>query len=408
MLVSVTGSGDTSIARSHRGAEMVLRDYGAAPAGSPHGAGAPAVRPGRARSLALVGVAVAAVSLLVAAVAVGGTGAGAALEQEQLHSQHLMSQHAISATAAADDGDSAHWYGHWGNHDDSSSASSTNWQKELKVIQARQKARRAREDDKFFAGVDKAFGKKAGAAMLAVLNGKGKNVLSKFKINEKKLAAQKAKIIRNRLVPSTRRLDHVHKAHRAMASKHAAGAATAGKGAANKAAVVAKTAAKLAAKKIPSDDATAEALRVAKKMAEHTDPVAKPDAKGKPAVRADAVAKGPRGKGESKTVVKEALKIATKMAEHVDPVAKTSPTTKTVTAAKKAVKEVAKAVKKVKKESVKALQHQGIMATSKELEKTVKVIITRKSCLVERVACWCRCMSTHNSAHEHGAQSCLF
>ena len=134
----------------------------------------------------------------------------------------------------------------------------------------------------------------------------------------------------------------------------------------------------------------------------------KPDAKGKPAVRADAVAKGPRGKGESKTVVKEALKIATKMAEHVDPVAKTSPTTKTVTAAKKAVKEVAKAAKKVKKESVKALQHQGIMATSKELEKTVKVIITRKSCLVERVACWCRCMSTHDSAHEHGAQSCLF
>ena len=51
-----------------------------------------------------MGVAVAAVSLLVAAVAVGGTGAGAALEQEQLHSQHLMSQHAISATAAADDG----------------------------------------------------------------------------------------------------------------------------------------------------------------------------------------------------------------------------------------------------------------------------------------------------------------
>ena len=74
--------------------------------------------------------------------------------------------------------------------------------------QARAAARRARENKRFFSGVDKAFGKKAGNAMLAAFNGKAKNVLTKFKLNEKKLDAQKEKIADNTVVPS-----HKHAAH---------------------------------------------------------------------------------------------------------------------------------------------------------------------------------------------------
>ena len=115
-------------------------------------------------------------------------------------SQHLMSAAAVAAaedsgsslgdsdsTQSLSSGGSTGWYAHWSDSSsDSSSGSGGNWKKELKVMQARQQARRAREDKKFFSGVDKAFGKQASNAMLAVLNGQGKNLLSKFKLNEKR------------------------------------------------------------------------------------------------------------------------------------------------------------------------------------------------------------------------------
>ena len=57
-----------------------------------------------------------------------------------------------------------------------------------------------------------------GQAMLAAFNGKGKNVLTKFKLNEKKLDEQKKKIADNTVVPAT----HKHAAHHKIEAKHAA------------------------------------------------------------------------------------------------------------------------------------------------------------------------------------------
>jgi hypothetical protein len=350
-------------------------------------------------------------------------------------SQHLMSAAAVAAaedsgsslgdsdsTQSLSSGGSTGWYAHWSDSSsDSSSGSGGNWKKELKVMQARQQARRAREDKKFFSGVDKAFGKQASNAMLAVLNGQGKNLLSKFKLNEKKLDEQKKKIADNThiadstLTPKTGKAKKLHEAHRKVAAKHAAASANEGGAAAHakaalakhdkaaaksqvKAApeakqveaakakktkdeVVAETAAKLASKKIKPGDKTAqeEALEVAKKMAAHTQPAASTSKQGtkqdtheehEKSTQAGAV----KAK-EDASVVKEALKVAKKMSEHKDPVYKKAvhATTKpAAAAAKPAAAAGAHAASKVHKAvTYKSLQHEGIMAKSEKMQKLV-------------------------------------
>jgi len=352
---------------------QVLQDYGAA-VPMPEPAAAAPGRPVRFRTVGLVGVAAIAMALLVMAAVSTGGAAKSELVQERLD-QHLMSQFSGSDGGSSDDDSmqslsssdgSAHWYGHWS--DSSSHSSSTNWQKEVAKMQARAAARRAREDKRFFAGVDKAFGKKAGKAMLAAFNGKGKNVLTKFKLNEKKLDEQKAKIAHNTVVPT-----HKHAAHSKIQAKHATKAAAKKDGDSSKKtdakkdgdaskkadakkddskkadakkAAMEKTAAKLASKKIDHEaeakkeaavkklaDAKKkekqEALKVAQKMADHKDPSAdKEDEKKTAPVAAKkggddkkADAKKAYDKEEA-SVVKEALKVAKHMDEHKDPVYK--------------------------------------------------------------------------------------
>jgi len=324
--------------------------------------------------------------------------------QERLE-QHLMSQFSGSDGASGDDTQSlsssdgsAHWYGHWS--DSSSQSSSTNWQKQVAKMQARAAARRAREDKRFFAGVDKAFGKQAAKGMLAAFNGKGKNVLTKFKLNEKKLDEQKAKIADNTVVPT-----HKHAAHSKIQAKHAKKAAKKGadakkdgdaskkadaKKADAKKAALEKTAAKLASKKIDhlaeakkeaavkkladaKKKEKQEALKVAKKMADHKDPSAdKEDATKAAPVAAKkggdddkkADAKKAYDKEEA-SVVKEALKVAKHMDEHKDPVYK-KPVKKEDDATK-----AAKKAKEDKHPTVHTLLHQGILGDAKKMKHLV-------------------------------------
>jgi len=401
---------------------MVLQDYG--------GAAMPATEPvasssQRFRSVGLVAVAAVAMALLVMA-ATNGSASTTELVQAKLH-QNLMS---ASADASADAGSgssddsqslssgsgqgSAGWYGHWSDGGSSSSASAPNWSKQLQKMQARAAARRSREDKQFFSGVDKAFGKKAAVGMLAAFNGKGKNVLTKFKLNEKQLAKQKAKIADNTVVPS-----HKHAAHHKIIAKHhksadvtkgdattkvdakhevttktaptdAAKDTTASKKAGAKKAAADKTAAKLAAKKIDhaaeaKKDAAAaevkskeaevkkEALKVAHKMAVHTDPSADKKAAAKPDAslhKADAKKSDDSTKADAKeeaSVVKEALKVAHNMDKHVDPVYK-KPVVK-VAKADATTKAAATVVNK--HPTAKNLQHQGLLADAHKMQQLV-------------------------------------
>jgi len=380
----------------------------------------------------LVAVAAVAMALLVMAVTNGNAGT-TELVQAKLH-QNLMSAAADSSDSdtpslSSGSGGSTGWYGHWSDGGSSSSASSPNWAKQLQKMQARATARRAREDQKFFSGVDKAFGKKAAKGMLAAFNGKGKNVLTKFKLNEKKLAIQKAKIADNTVVPS-----HKHAAHHKIIAKHQKSAdakktdtkADAKKSADPKKAEVKqsddtkkadakkdtdsktadvkkddsnskkadakkaaaeKTASKLAAKKIDhaveakkdaealkTADVKKEALKVAQKMAAHTDPSADKKAASKPdssLKKADAKKSDDSKTADAKeeaSVVKEALKVAHNMDKHIDPVYK-KPVKKVVkeddsksAAAKPAVD---------KHPTAKNLQHQGLLADAHKMQKLV-------------------------------------
>ena len=127
----------------------MLQDYGAAvPAEEP-------ARQSRFRAVSLVAVAAIAMALLVMAVSNGGA------EKIEL-SQHLMSQFSGSddstQSLSSSSGSGSHWYGHWSDSDSSSADSQPNWMKQLKTMQARAAARRARENKEFFSGVSKAFG----------------------------------------------------------------------------------------------------------------------------------------------------------------------------------------------------------------------------------------------------------
>jgi len=336
-------------------------------------------------------------ALLVMAVSNGGA------EKIEL-SQHLMSQFSggddSTQSLSSSSGSGSHWYGHWSDSD-SSADSQPNWMKQLKTMQARAAARRARENREFFSGVSKAFGKKSAKAMLAAFNGKGKNVLTKFKLNEKKLEAQKEKIADNKVVPSTSKK---HAAHHKIQAKHAAKkdgktstepkpadakkpepkssdakkaapkssdaktSSEESKTADAKKAAAEKTAVKLAAKRIDHEAeakkdaaaATKAALKVAKKMAEHKDPVAGAK-KASHAAAAKGDAEKKAGATQQADVVKEALKIAKSMSEHKDPVYK--PAVK-----KAAVSTSASTPAHAHtKPTVKSLQHQGILEASKKL-----------------------------------------
>ncbi len=127
----------------------MLQDYGAAvPTEEP-------ARQSRFRAVSLVAVAAIAMALLVMAASNGGA------EKIEL-SQHLMSQFSggddSTQSLSSSSGSGSHWYGHWSDSDSSSADSNPNWMKQLKTMQARAAARRARENREFFSGVSKAFG----------------------------------------------------------------------------------------------------------------------------------------------------------------------------------------------------------------------------------------------------------
>jgi len=188
---------------------------------------------------------------------------------------------------------------HWGNsaeenyfHHSEQHSQANKWVTQLAQLKQRQLARRKKEDAEYFSGVEKAFGKKAGLAMMSEFDGsKSKDqeadaMLAKLKVDNSKLRARKEQISRNTLTPHSdsviKQVDHTAKADK----KHVAAVA------ANKAKKEeAETAApqKGSASKEDKKTAVKEALKVAKSMGEHKAPVAKD---GKEAAKAGSAAHG--------------------------------------------------------------------------------------------------------------------
>ena len=140
-----------------------------------------------------------------------------------------------------------------------------------------------------------------------------------------------------------------------------------------------KTAKKLAARKIDHEaeakkDMKKEALKVAKKMAQHKDPSGDHRAKDTHHTSA-AVNKADDEKTadakEEASVVKDALKIAKSMSEHKDPVYKPPVKKAHDDADSHEHKSEHKSEHKVGKATMHSLQHQGLLQKSKALEKLV-------------------------------------
>ncbi|EKX42389.1 hypothetical protein GUITHDRAFT_153603 [Guillardia theta CCMP2712] len=270
-------------------------------------------------------------AMVVLAVALQSKGAGSGLLQQSL-SQNLMSQFSRDSGDATQSLSSSNWYGHWGSHDNLFKQSheknaANKWTTQLQKMEAAQEERRKREDKEFFAGVEKAFGKKTAAGMMAAFNGKTRNGLAHIKLNEHKLNQRKQKIVENNQLPNVAQKVQAHKkvvekAEEAKPEAHAQ----------------------------HNSAAVKDALKVAKKMADHT---ASSHVKVTPAKTVKPESSSANEDVKS-SAVKEALKVAKKMAEHKDPVAKTS-----------APKEE---VKKAKKED---LKHPGLIADTQKIKELV-------------------------------------
>jgi hypothetical protein len=294
---------------------MVCQDYGASLASLPS---PPPQRKGVNKNF---GVLVAAALGCIALVAYGMT----TLREPQpvALGQHLMSEFTINSidsssddtTSLADDSGS-NFYGHWGHfHHTARSAKGVNkWQAALQKLKQAQANRRHEEDQEYFSGIDKAFGKKAGAAMMAAFNGGKKTSLSHFKLDDKKLHEQKEKLATNTQLPDSHKEAH-------------------------------KDAHKEAKKAIKKAVATKKAHEEGKKQ------------------EAKAKAEKAHDKKEKAAVVSEALKVAKQMSDHKDPVAHdVKATAKKQQAALKA-KEAHKAHK--------SLKHPGVIADAKEIQQDV-------------------------------------
>jgi hypothetical protein len=171
---------------------------------------------------------------------------------------------------------------HWGTsaeenyfHRSQQHSKANKWVTQLAELKQKQLARRKKEDAEYFSGVEKAFGKKAGLAMMSEFDGsKSKDqeadaMLAKLKVDNSKLKARKEQISRDTLSPHAdkviKQVDHTAKADK----KHLA-AVAAKKAEKAKAEAAAPKKASVAEKK----SAVKEALKVAKTMGEHKAPVA--------------------------------------------------------------------------------------------------------------------------------------
>lgn len=68
-------------------------------------------------------------------------------------------------------------FGKWGNAENflrksDRQHSANKWNSQLEKLRQKEAARRRSEDEQYFSGVEKAFGKKAGLAMMAAFDGK--------------------------------------------------------------------------------------------------------------------------------------------------------------------------------------------------------------------------------------------
>jgi hypothetical protein len=80
------------------------------------------------------------------------------------------------------------------------------WMSQLDALKQKQIDRRKKEDAEYFSGVEKAFGKKAGLAMMSAFDGHGKHsstdkMLAKLQVDNKKIAARKAEVSHETLHP---------------------------------------------------------------------------------------------------------------------------------------------------------------------------------------------------------------
>jgi len=193
------------------------------------------------------------------------------------------------------------------------------WMSQLDALKQKQINRRKKEDAEYFSGVEKAFGKKAGLAMMSAFDGHGKHsstdkMLAKLQVDNKKIAARKAEVSHETLHPKDDGVKEVVAHAQAKASK-----------------------AKEAEKK--------EALVKAKAKASKA--------------KANALKKG---------VVAEALKVADKMGKHVDPVAHAA---KKVADKAKPAAHPAVAAKPAEKKKGVDVNHPGVVAASVEMQKVV-------------------------------------
>jgi len=236
-----------------------------------------------------VAIAALSVAALMLAISSQGSGMSTVLVEENLHNSLMsaMSHERIDDASdedmsddRSDDVDSqsladeSNFYGNWG-HDSwghhHHKAKVNSWTKQLLQLKAREAARRKKEDAAFFSGVKKAFGAKAASGMMGAFNGKGhaKGAVNKFKLDEKKLAARKAELKHSgALPPSTKQAiqnDAKDAAKAKMMQKKLAAA---------KARILA-TADQKKVETSQKDGVVAAALKVAKQMADHKDPVAK-------------------------------------------------------------------------------------------------------------------------------------
>jgi hypothetical protein len=189
-------------------------------------------------------------------------------------------EHGISDVIAKDHPHHHSWYGKWGSHH-SEGSSQSNWESKLEALKNKAAARRKEEDEQYFSGVYKAFGKSAGQRMMAAFEGKKVKGLHKIKIDEKALAARKHAIARNVVLPHKKHAGTAARAHKAVVEKHAAHAAAA------------------ASSTAKADQGVKAALGVATKMDKHAAPepaaaAAKPAAAAtKPEAKKKGVLKHP-------------------------------------------------------------------------------------------------------------------
>lgn len=222
-----------------------------------------------------------------------------------------LHQHLMSSMSSMDSSDSDSFKHTMSNADDyfqssDNSQKASKWETQLAALKQRQIARRKKEDAEYFSGVEKAFGKKAGLAMMSAFDGHGKHsatdkMLAKLKVDNSKLAARKAQISHETLTPHPdaaikKVVDAKNKATAAAAAKMAK---TVKKASASK--MSAKAAATKENAAAVHKSVVAEALQVAKSMGKHKAPDA---AKAKkPEEAKEAVVKDAAKKPEVKKAV---------------------------------------------------------------------------------------------------------